>query len=212
MGIFARVLQDILIAHVDTDYSHLGGFARTDPIWHPLRRLGIAPETINRLKDAATSDDKRATLNPSDLEYAVEQLRFTPEEYAQLRAALLAQGVEIFLRERMTLAETRTTREITEAVYQQLLRQFEPVYDSVRDPMAYAASSDVTLDEALDLADSAGMLAQAAITARVRNQTIRAAFWGHIAGTAYDEIAHMVRSVEPALAEEFERMATKLRP
>jgi hypothetical protein len=213
MGIFARVLQEILVAHQESDYSHLGGVApRTDPIWYPLRRCAIAPEVISRLKEAANSDEKRATLNPDDLEYAAEQLQFTPEERVRLRAALLAQGVEIFLRDRMPPGEERITTEIASHIYTRLLTQFEPVYEKVRGDTAMApVSRDEVIEAALALADRADALLQAAEEARARNRAIETRFWARMALAGYEEIARLVRPVEPALADGFDQIATKLR-
>ncbi|MGH2516002.1 MAG: hypothetical protein ACRDHP_10140, partial [Ktedonobacterales bacterium] len=133
MGIFARVLQEVLTAHQDTDYSHLGGYSpRTDPLWHPLRRMAIPPEVINRLKAAAASENRRATLNPDDLDYVSDQLGFTLEERRKLQAALLAQGVEMFLHDRMAEENSDTVAEIAHQVYAQMLTSFQSAYNKVR--------------------------------------------------------------------------------
>src|SRR5262249_4776118 len=128
--------------HQMDDYSHLGGqAARSDPIWYPLRRLAIAPAVISRLKEAAGTDEKSATLNPGDLECVMEELHVDFEEQARLRAALLAQGVETFLRERMTPEERFVAQEITEVIYSRLLEQFEGIYAKVRSAEAEGGSS-----------------------------------------------------------------------
>jgi hypothetical protein len=213
MGIFARILQDILVAHQESDYSHLGGVApRTDPIWHPLRRCAIAPEVISRLKEAANSDEKRATLNPDDLEYVADQLHFTPEELARLRAALLAQGVEIFLRDRMAPGDERVTVEIASHLYNRLLAQYEPVYEKVRGETAVDPRSPVeVIEAALALADRAGAMLQAAERARAGNRMVEMRFWQKTSLAAYEEIARLIRPIEPTLASDFDTITEKLR-
>jgi hypothetical protein len=211
MGIFARVLEEILIAHQDTDYSYLGGAtARGDPVWHPLRRLAIAPEVISRLKQAAESDDRRATLNPDDLEYAMEQLRFTPQERARLRVALLAQGVEIFMRDRMTDEQEPIAAEIAETVYSSVLQRYEPIYERVR-AVPVPTGGYLTLEDVLALADRASGLIQAASAAGARNDGTQARFWRQLAAAAYEEIAQLTRPLEPELADEYDRLTNQLR-
>jgi hypothetical protein len=198
LGIFARVLQEVLIAHQGEDYSHLGGQApRNDPIWHPLRRLAIAPEVISRLKEAATSESRRATLNPDDLEYVADQLRFIPDERRRLRAALLAQGVEIFLRDRMLDDEQPIVSQITQLIYSQLLERFQSPFDRVRGDDAGSP-----LDVALDIVDRAHAMAQASSVAERQGNHQLAQFWQRMAAAAYEEAIVFIRPLEPELADE----------
>lgn len=213
MGIFAQVLQEILIDYRDRGYPYLHEQApRSDPIWYPLRRLAIAPEVINRLKQAAISDEKRATLNPGDLDYLIEQLHLRPEESAKLRAALLAQGVEIFLRDRMTEDETGTIVEITKVIYDRLLGSFEDVYEKVRgvDMNTDTLGRDAAIEVALVLADRVGMMVMAMDAARARNAVSEEHFWRRVALAGYREIITLIAPVEPALATVFQEALTQL--
>lgn len=209
MGIFARELYKILYDHRNDDFSHLGGQKpRTDPIWWPLRRLAISREALNRLKSAAFSDEKRATLNPSDLEYLMEQLNLNPQERARLKAALLAQGVEIFLYDRMSEAESVTIVDITELIYKRLLERFEHPLDRVRGTAVKGElTNDQRTDLALTLADRVGDLILAAREARERSAHAEAHFWQRLILTGYQEIADLLRSVVPTLADKFEQFA-----
>lgn len=202
MGIFARVLQEVLEAHQDTDYSYLGGQdARTDPVWHPLRRLAIAPEVINRLKAAAVSNDKRATLNPDDFTYACDRLGFSPEERVRLRAALLAQGVEIFLRDRMSGAERDTIVEITQLIYHQLLDRFENAYNQIRGADNPFVRGD-ELEGMLGLVDRANYFRQATLLAKAEGIEEEAVFWQRVSDAAYDAALGMLAPIYPELAAE----------
>lgn len=205
MGVFARVLQEVLEAHQDTDYSYLGGQEpRNDPLWHPLRRLAIAPEVISRLKAAAISNDKRATLNPDDFAYVCEQLRFTASEQTKLRAALLAQGVEMFLRDRMSVEEASAADTITTLVYQQLLERFEEPFHQVRGNENPFAVGD-EMEGALRLIDRANYLLQAARLAETNGVKEEAAFWRTTSATAYDMALGMLEPNHPDLAAEIRR-------
>jgi hypothetical protein len=200
MGIFAQVLQEILRERQGADYSHLGGSSpRTDPVWYPLRRMAIAPEVINRLKAAATSDSRRATLNPDDLDYLSDQLGFSIEETRRLRAALLAQGVEIFLHDRLSEAEGDTTIEIAHQVYEQLLASFRVSYDKVRGD----GDSVTPLDRALALADRAASMAHAASCAAEKGAPDMQRFWLHAAAAGYEEVISRLSHIEPQLADDF---------
>lgn len=202
MGVFARVLQEVLEAHQDTDYSYLGGQEpRNDPIWHPLRRLAIAPEVISRLKAAAVSNDKRATLNPDDFAYVCDQLGFTPDEQVRLRAALLAQGVEMFLRDRMSLEEASAADAITDLVYRQLLERFEEPFHQVRGSDNPFILGD-EMEGALRLIDRADYLRQAARFAEASGVKEEAVFWRTTSATAYDMALDMLEPVQPELAAE----------
>ena len=202
MGIFARVLYDVLEAHQNTDYSYLGGQdARNDPIWHPLRRLAIAPEVISRLKGAAISIEKRATLNPDDFAYVCERLGFTADERIRLRAALLAQGVEIFLRDRMAFAEADAATAITDLVYKQLLERFEEPFHQVRGGENPFLRGD-ELEGALALVDRANTFRQAGLLAEESGIAEEAAFWQAVASTAYDTALAVLQPIQPELAAE----------
>lgn len=212
MGIFARVLQEILAARQGSDYSYLGGQeARSDPVWYPLRRMAVPPEVISRLKKAAASDERHATLNPIYLNYLIADLRLSDEEQTKLRAALLAQGVEMFLQDRMAAEEQDAVIEITELIYDSLFEQFNSTYAKVRafDP-SDAAGRDRTIETALELADRVGELVLAAKAAEDRNALVEAQFWRRMAITGYQEVIALIRPVEPALADEFERALTSL--
>lgn len=216
MGIFARVLRDVLTAHADEDFSYLGGQSpRTDPLWYPLRRLAIAPEVISRLKEAAGSNEKRATLNPEDLEYAAEKLHFTIEERARLRAALLAQGVEIFLRDRLSDNDFTAATEIAETVFERLLEQFDSTFDRVRYFNTVAGEvdeRDERTEFALALADRAASLVQAALVARQHGAAIEERLWARLAATTYQEAADIAGPAEPSLATELAERARRLLP
>jgi hypothetical protein len=224
MGIFARVLEEILVAHQEDDFSDLGGQgAKSDPIWHPLRRLAIAPSVISRLKEAARSDERRATLNPDDLEYLMKQLRFDLEECTKLRTALLAQGVEIFLYDRLAEDENRGITRITSFIYNQLLGQLGPLGDTVRDFEIEEApaklsdesmrdfkteeelDSERTIEIALSLADRVGAMMTAAITAKTRNDHRELRFWGRVITAGYQETIALLRPIDPASADRYEK-------
>lgn len=202
MGIFARVLQEVLEEHQETDYTYLGGQEpRSDPIWHPLRRLAIAPEVISRLKAAAVSSDKRATLNPDDFVYVCDQLDFSVDERVRLRAALLAQGVEMFLRDRMSVEEASAADTITDLVYKQLLERFEEPFHQVRGSENPFVLGD-EMEGALRLIDRADSLRQAALLAEANGVREEAAFWRATSATAYDMALGMLEPVQPELAAE----------
>lgn len=210
MGIFARVLQDVLVAHQNSDYSYLGGQEpRNDPIWHPLRRLAIAPEVISRLKAAAASNDKRATLNPDDFAYVCDSLAFSQEDRARLRAALLAQGVEIFLRDRMDAAESDVTVEITEIVYKQLLDRFETPFHKVRgDDNPFIRGDE--LEGVLSLMDRANYFRQGALAAKAGGIQEEYVFWRSVAMAAYDTALGMLEGIQPELAAQIRQQIALL--
>lgn len=208
MGIFARVLFDVLVAHSETDYSYLGGQEpRNDPIWYPLRRLAIAPEVISRLKAASVSNDKRATLNPDDFAYVCDRLGFTTEERSKLRAALLAQGVEIFLRDRMSPEEAGAATEITNLVYGQLAERFAEAFHQVRGSDNTFLRGD-ELEALLALVDRANDFRQAARIALASSVEQEASFWNAVSATAYNYIAAKLESIQPELAAEIRHYAT----
>lgn len=210
MGIFAKVLHQVLTNHQFDDYSDILGGQRpkTDPIWHPLRRLAIAPAVIDRLKKAAFSDNKRATLNPSDLEYTMQQLHFNEKEKAQLRAALLAQGVEIFLYDRMTAQESAVIAEITTLIYNRLLERFEKPFDQVKEPgFRQPMSRDQREELALSLTDRIGAFIAAAKLAREKKAREELLFWQQLIKAGYQEIAELLRPIDPVAAETYKKFA-----
>jgi hypothetical protein len=216
MGIFARVLEKILAARQDRQPSLLGGQgARTDPTWYPLRRLAIPPEVISRLKKAAESEEKHATLNPMYLTYLIEDLGLTDEEQRQLRAALLAQGVEMFLQDRMADEEPDAVIEITEFVYDNLLEQFKDaqsggILGRTRNADVFdAADRTMVVETALTLADRVGDLVAAAKAAQKRHAPAEEQFWRHLAITGYQQIIQLLRPVDLALAASFEETLTR---
>lgn len=133
MGIFARELKAILEAHRGDDLGVWEGQGpRTDPVWYPLRRLAIYAQQIKRLKLAAQSEAIGATLPPDDLERVAEVLHLTADEQRRLRAALLAQGVEMLLADRLSPAEYHVVRQATEATFAMLYRSDIPALRYVR--------------------------------------------------------------------------------
>lgn len=120
MGIFARVLRDTLVRHCDV---YPDG-AYSDPVWYPLRRIGIAAEIIDRLKHAAVSSAS-ATLSVRDLELVIQGLRCTPQEQRMLHLALVGQAVEGVFRKRFKRAglDIETAGELAGYVYQILMEQ-----------------------------------------------------------------------------------------
>jgi hypothetical protein len=209
MGIFAKVLQEVLTAHQSDDF----GFPerqkpKSDPIWHPLRRLAIAPAVVDRLKKAADSNNKRATLNPSDLDEAMRRLKFSDKEKAQLRAALLAQGVEMFLFDRMSDQESAVITKITEIVYNLLLERFDEPFHQIKEPkFRKPMSPDQRAELALSLADRIGTFIAAAKLAKEKKAQEELLFWQRLIQAGYQEIANLLRPIDPDAAAKFEKFA-----
>jgi len=203
MGLFAKELYRVLLAHRNDDYSHLpGGPARQDPIWHPLRLVPIEPPVIFRLKLAAEDPNKMAQLNAHSLAQTVERLGYSQEEYTRLRAALLAESVSVYLRNRMEPKEADIVNTITRTIHEALLTQLRPITELMRS----AADVEDTMQVALTMVERAGELADAAEeAAREQNETM-AVFWGRLARLAYEQARTLLQDDAPAFAEALTRL------
>lgn len=216
MGIFARVLKQVLIAHEDDDLSRLGGVAaRTDPIWYPLRRLAINPAVIARLKEAAEADDKHATLSPDDLEYLMEQLHLSPQERAHLRAALMAQGVESLVQARLASAGSPTDTSVAATVYAQLLEHYDPNYDRVRGSLSEETSSASTApglyDDLLALLSEANTALLNSVVAIAAGDAGTTAAWLARAVDLHERIGRLAAECVPEVATAASAASTALR-
>jgi hypothetical protein len=123
MGIFAQELASILADHQHQDLGIWQGQGpRGDPVWHPLRRLGISSPIIQRLKHAAANDRAIATMTLTDLARLGEMLCLTPDELWRLRAAWLAEGVAIHLARRAAPSSREAARRVTRGIFLALLK------------------------------------------------------------------------------------------
>ncbi len=206
MGIFADVLYQTLCDHRDTDYSYLGGGpARKDPIWHPLRLVPVPPQVIQRLKEATHKPLITATLNAELLELTVTQLRFSEEEKTTLRAALLAQGAEMFLRARMKPEEQGIVNDIVGMLYSELRGRLQKLIGDVR-----GRSTMEGLELALTFFERAGEMSDAASVASKAGDHAMAFFWFKLARKAYEEALPLLRSHDPEFADEIARLIQPL--
>ncbi len=207
MGIFADVLFQTLSDHQRDDYSNLGGGpARGDPVWHLLRLVAVPSQVIQRLKMATHAPQRAATLNAALLEETARRLRFSDEEKLRLRAALLAQGAEVFLRDRMTPEEQPIINQITGVLYAELRGRLQKFTGGVR--------SGESLLEGLELAltflERAGEMSDAATAAAAAGDHAMAIFWFKLARKAYEQALPLLRSHDPAFADEIARLIQSL--
>lgn len=216
MGIFAGVLKQILQHHQnDPQFRNM---ARSDPLWYPLRAINVLPAVIERLKKAADSDQYHATLNPIDFENLLKTLNLKPEdkETQHLQAALIAQGIEIFLTDRMKHVgyTHQDASEIAEVVYDSLLAHFDTVYSRTKGVRGWGpqdqADQSAAVDAIMDLADQAAAMIQNMYDARLRQYASAERFWHTVALAAYREVIAQLRPLDPTLADQLQSFADTL--
>jgi len=150
---------------------------------------------IQRIKQAVRAPNKMAQLNARLLEETVKRLRFTSDEYTRLRAALLAESVSVYLRNRMEPEETSIVDAITTSLHQELLGRLRPITERIRGDTLTNGT-----ELALTFCERAGEMADAAEMASRQHQQATAVFWGKLARTAYEQAVPLLIDGAPEFA------------
>lgn len=210
MGIFAKILKEVLEDHV-IDAPLFGGQGpRTDPIWYPLRELAIHSQYISRIKASVIENDNTATLSSIDLEDLISSMQLNFDEQNKLRYALLAQGVQTYLLDRLKRSGgidsnlQSQVANLAQDVYDILRKNFTNIQeynDVARDAFELGDNGYLQIKSALSLIDRAHAMAQAAQTAQSPD-AIR--FWKMLAITAYRELANILEPVDITFSKMFQ--------